>query len=230
MELINFIDGTNSLVIEASIKLAVSEAPAMIGTVIGADSPLLPLAEAEVEALLRDSLEMVGAYTPQVIEGVMCELNAGVIAAIDTSTDEPELVGFIQYKPRALTNGVATIGYAAVSSVHRGKGIFKQMLDLLKTDYPVLGLDCPLELVPMYESLGFKVDNAQGAHVGMSNGSLTGKNWMRGQDFLDAHPAYLRAKEAIRTALGKNTKAAYAKRDYDTQARIAEINALLAAQ
>lgn len=227
MEIIHFTDGINPLVLEASIKLAVSEAPTMIGRVIGSDSPLLPLAEAEVEILLRDAMCMVGAGARQQIQGVWCELRVGVIAAIYDKSEEPRLAGFIQYKPRLLTEGVATIGYAAVAKEHRGQGLFKQMLNELKSTYPVLGLDCPLELVPMYEGMGFRADNIQGAHVGMSTAPLGGVTWMHGQDFLDNHKIFQRAKDEVRRKLGKATRDAYAKRDVDTRKRVEEIKALL---
>ncbi|POZ99628.1 N-acetyltransferase, partial [Pseudomonas sp. MWU12-2312b] len=44
---------------------------------------------------------------------------------------------------------------------------------------------------------------------------------------LDAQLSYKRAKEEIRTKLGKGTRDAYAKRDADTRKRIAEIHTML---
>jgi GNAT superfamily N-acetyltransferase len=152
MEIMHFTDGINPRVLEESLRLAISEAPAMVGQHIDSHSPLLALAEAEVGILLGGSLRMVGAGARQVFNGVMCDLKVGVIAAIDDEAEVPRLAGFIQYKPRLLTQGVATIGYAAVVEEHRGKGVFKQMLDELKSRYPVIGLDCPLELVPLREA------------------------------------------------------------------------------
>jgi len=227
MEIMHFTDGINPLVMEESIKLAVSEAPAMIAHLIDGDSPLLPLAQAEVEALLRDSMMMVGAGAQQPFNGVLVDLQVGVIAAVDDEAETPCLAGFIQYKPRLLVDGTATIGFAAVAPAYRGRGVFTNMLNKLKSQYPVLGLDCPLELVPMYERLGFRPVNAQGAHVGMETASLGGKTWGRGQDFLDSHPLYQQAKELIRTRLGKATRDAYAKRDTDTRKRVSEIEAFL---
>lgn len=227
MEIIHFTNGINPLVMDKSVNLAVAEAPAMVAYVVDADSPLLPLAQAEVAALLHDAMTMVGAGVRQRVEGLLCELKVGVIAAIDDEQDEPRFAGFIQYKPRLLAEGVATIGYAAVEKSYRGQGVFRLMLNELKRVYPVLGLDCPLELVPMYERLGFHPTNVQGAHVGMSTGTMTGKSWGHGQEFLDQHPSYIRAKEAIRDKLGKATRDAYAKRDADTRKRVEEIKTLL---
>ncbi|WPN53749.1 GNAT family N-acetyltransferase [Pseudomonas sp. P9_2] len=230
MEILHFTNGINPLVMEQSIELAVSEAPAMVSQHIHGDSPLLLLAETEVRILLGESLRMVGAGVVQQMDGQICELKVGIVAAIDDEAEKPRLAGFIQYKPRLMTTGVASIGYAAVAKEHRNKGLFTQMLNELKSQYSVLTLDCPLELVPMYERLGFQADNAQGAHVGMSSGPMTGKNWMHDQEYLDEQPSYKRAKEEIRTLLGKRTRDAYAKREADTQTRIDEIHAMLAAR
>lgn len=227
MEVIVFENGISPLVMEASIALAVSEAPAMVPYVIDAESPLLPLAQAEVGILLGDSMRMVGAGVRQRVNGVVCDLRVGVIAAVDDSAAEPRLAGFIQYKPRLLVDGVATIGYAAVAKDYRGQGVFTRMLDELKSRYPVLGLDCPLELVPFYEGLGFQMSSVQGAHVGMCTAPLPGKSWGQGQEALDGNKDYQRAKELIRNNLGKAARDAYAKRDADTRQRVNEINALL---
>lgn len=230
MEIMHFTDGINPRVLEESLRLAISEAPAMVGQHIDSESPLLPLAEAEVEVMLGDSLRMVGAGARQQFKGVMCDLKVGVIAAVDDEADEPRLAGFIQYKPRLLTDGVATIGYAAVAKEYRGQGVFTRMLEELRSKYPVMGLDCPLELVPMYEKLGFKADNVQHAHVGMSTAPLTGINWMQDQEYLENQKPYQKAKAAIRDKLGKRTADAYSKRDSDTRKRVEEIKVMLAAR
>lgn len=228
MEIMHFTNGINPRVLEESLKLAMSEAPAMVGQHIDRESPLLPLAEAEVGILLGGSLRMVGAGARQEFNGVMCELKVGVIAAIDDEAEVPRLAGFIQYKPRLLTEGVASIGYAAVSEQYRGQGVFKQMLEELKSKYTVISLDCPLELVPFYEKLGFHADTIQHAHVGMSNGPLSGITWMQDQEYLENQKPYQRAKAAVRDKLGKRTAEAYAKRDADTRKRVEEIKTMLA--
>jgi len=228
MEIMHFTDGINPRVLEESLKLAISEAPAMVGQHIDSESPLLPLAEAEVGILLGGSLRMVGAGARQEFNGVMCDLKVGVIAAIDDEAEVPRLAGFIQYKPRLLTEGVASIGYAAVVEQYRGQGVFKQMLEELKSKYTVISLDCPLELVPFYEKLGFHADNIQHAHVGMSNGPLSGITWMQDQEYLENQKPYQQAKAAVRDKLGKRTAEAYAKRDADTRKRVGEIKDLLA--
>lgn len=228
MEIIICNEGIIPELNRACIALAVSEAPSMVHQVIGFDSPILPLAQAEVEIILGDSLLAIGAGGREEFEGVWCDLEAGVVAAIDTDGPMRRFAGFIQYKRRLLADGTATIGYAAVSKDYRGQGVFKLMLDELKRLYPVLGLDCPLELVPMYERLGFKVSTAMATHVGMCTAPLTGMSWTRGQDFLVGDYRYQEAKREIQTALGSATALAYAKCAADTQKRALEVKALLA--
>lgn len=228
MEILHHTDGTNERVIRACVELAVSEAPSMVGHHIAFDSPLLPLAEVEVQILLTEYLQVIGQLVMQEFDGQLVELRAGVIVAVDTTTEEPCLAGFIQYKPRFLVNGVATIGYAAVAKEYRGKGVFAQLMGELRDVYPVLGLDCPLELVPMYEKMGFTADIAQNAHVGMSLGKLEGQHWTLDQEYLEGHKLYQKVKEQLRDKLGKGTRDAYAKRDRDTQERVKEVKALLA--
>lgn len=200
----------------------------MVGHHIDSNSPLLPLAEAEVEVLLGRALRMIGTREVGYFNGKLCELKVGLIAAIDDELEEPKFAGFIQYKPRLFVEGMATIGYAAVVKNYRGQGLFARMLDELKKKYPVLGLDCPLELVPMYEKLGFKVANIQGVHVGMNLGVLGGMIWGQDQESLEKEKIYQHAKEAVRDKLGKNTRNAYSQRDADTQRRQGEVMALLA--
>jgi GNAT superfamily N-acetyltransferase len=227
MEIMHYTDGINPKAMEECIKLAVAEAPAMVHQQIDNESPLLELAEAEVEILLGDSLRMVGSGATQRLEGRIVELKVGLIVAIDDEAETPQLAGFIQYKPRLLVDGMASIGYAAVATSYRGQGVFKMMMNELKGSYPILGLDCPLELVPLYQKLGFKVDNAQGCHVGMTLGELGGKNWQQDDLYLESQKLFQRAKESVRTKLGKNTASAYAKRDADTRNRTQEVRALL---
>lgn len=228
MEFLHQTEGTNPRVISECVRLAVSEAPAMVGQHITFDSPLLPLAQAEVEILLAMKLKMIGAGAREVFDRQLVELKVGVIVAIDDEPEEPVLAGFLQYTPRLLTQGVATIGYAAVHPDYRGKGLFIQLLDILKQSYPIIGLDCPLEVAPIYEKLGFKPDNVQGAHVGMSLGAISGKTWMYTQEDLDNEKLYQQAKEKVRDRLGKEARAAYAKRDADTARRAEEVKAYIA--
>jgi len=104
------------------------------------------------------------------------------------------------------------------------------MLGALRSKYPVLGLDCPLELVGMYEGLGFIPNNVQGAHVGMSTGPITGQSWGIEQSDLEADPKYRYVKANVERMLGAGLQEEYAKRDRATQERAAEVKAMLASR
>lgn len=62
----------------------------------------------------------------------------------------------------------------------------------------------------------------------MSNGPLSGINWMQDQEYLENQKPYQLAKAAIRDKLGKRTAEAYAKREADTSKRVEEIKVMLA--
>lgn len=226
------LNGTyNHRVLESSIELAVSEAPAMVIQHITRESPLLPLAEAEVEFIIRHSVQYGCSGLRQKFNGVMCDVKTGFVVALEKPQDgSTEMAGFIQYKPRLLASGIATIGYAAVAPEFRRKGVLRQMLETLRTAYPILGLDCPLELVPMYEGMGFKPNNVQGAHVGMSTGTITGQSWGIDQSDLENDPKYMYVKANVERMLGARLPAEYAKRDQDTQQRAAEVRTMLASR
>ncbi len=228
MEILHFVDGINPLVMEESIKLAVEEAHMMVGYHIESDSPLMPLARAEVEILLTDSLSLVGAGLRQKMSGEWTELKVGLIAALDDEGEMPRLAGFIQYKPRLMVSDAASIGYAAVAKDYRGQGVFTRLLAELKNTYPILGLDCPLELVEMYEKLGFRVSTRQNAHVGMRNAHLAGKTWMPEQAHLEDHEVYRHTEKHLCDSLGSQYEAVYAAHQAANKRRMGEIDALLA--
>jgi GNAT superfamily N-acetyltransferase len=229
MEIIHFKkEGVPDILARGFIALAVAEAPAMVHRVIGYDSPLLGIAQAEVEALLEDKLLSVGAGITYHIDGVLHPLDVGVVAALDNDGGRHYIAGFIQYQGRLLAKGNAVIGYAVVAKPYRGRGIFTQMLNELKVEYPALCLDCPLELVPMYEGLGFKVTSQVDAHVGMANLPISGHHLTREKNFLDASPTYQMAMHKIDANLGAGVAAAYAKVVVDTCERVSEVKALVA--
>lgn len=211
------------------VSLAVSEAPALVVDYIDCDSPLLKLAETEVAFLVSDLLSNMTHAECKVIGGRVCEFKSGLVVAMDDSTEPPKLAGFILYKLPLFVTDEASISYAAVSSAYRGQGVFKQMLNVLQSDYPLIGLDCGLELVPMYEMLGFQVRASQGTHVGMTNGEMKGQNWGAGPEKLHNCPQYQQARKEIKSTLGiKANGRAYAKRDSGTRKKVKEVQAFLA--
>jgi len=199
------------------LQLARLHVPTFVGSAIGADSPLLPLAEAEVHELLGDTLASIDNPQPiETDEGSFWSA-AGVIIAFDETKENGVFAGFIQYKARVPISDSASIGYAAVCKDYEGQGVFTEMLNELRSIYPALGLDCTMSLVPMYEKMGFCVTGQQGVHVAMRTAPLSGKSWMREQEYLDQTKSVIEAKKQIRERLGKKVREAYVKRDSDTR-------------
>jgi len=216
VKIINLIEDVPYQVKGCILQLARAHAPKFVGAAIGADSPLLALAEAEVHELLGDAL--VSIDHPQTIQIGTREFltAAGVIIAIDETKNDGVFAGFLQYKARLPLSDSASIGYAAVSDSYTGLGVFKSMLNELRSKYPALGLDCTMDLVPMYEKLGFYVSCQQGVHVAMCTAPLSGKSWLREQQYLEQTKAVKEAKQRIQEALGNKTRDTYARRDSDT--------------
>jgi ribosomal protein S18 acetylase RimI-like enzyme len=205
------------------LQLARAYAPKLVGSAIGSESPLLALAEAEVHELLVDILVSIDHPQPVQIEAMQFWTAAGVIVAIDETTDDGVFAGFLQYKARLPHCDSASIGYAAVSDNYKGQGVFKSMLNELRSIYPALGLDCTMDLVPMYEKLGFQVSGQQGVHVAMVTAPLSGKHWARDQQYLDRTNAVQAARQWIEESLGDKATEAYARCESDTTLLIEQV-------
>ncbi|MBX6653746.1 GNAT family N-acetyltransferase [Pseudomonas aeruginosa] len=223
MKYLRLTDGIDITLMRSILELAQANVPELAWYPIGEDSPLRGLALAEITEQLGDSLQYVGnpidiPVSPSKVYRGFVE----VIVALDDTNDD-RLAGFIQYKPRLPVGNSCSIGYLTVDAEYRGRGVLRGMMELLTQHYPAVGLDCALQLVGLYENLGFKVGKAQGCHVAMETLPLTGSNWNMGEDILNARPSIQRAKEAIRDKLGKNTRQAYEKRDADMRAATAEV-------
>lgn len=216
MKIYNLVEEVPYQIKGCILQLARTHAPTFAQSAIGSDSPLLSLAEAEVHETLGEVLVSIDHPQPVQIGTEQYLSAAGVIVAIDETVDDGVFVGFLQYKARLPLSDSATIGYAAVSESYKGRGVFKIMLNELRNTYPALGLDCTMDLVPMYEKLGFYVSGQQGVHVAMCTAPLSGKSWTRGQKYLDQTKAVKDARRGIRDSLGNKARNAYAKRDADT--------------
>jgi GNAT superfamily N-acetyltransferase len=213
------------------LQLARANALKMVQHSMPADSPIIGLAEAEVHALLCDTLFNIDSPPAIEVDGVVHRGVVGVLVAVDESSAEPVVAGFIQYKARLPLCGAASIGYAAVADDYRGQGLFRALVEMLKGLYPALGLDCTIDLVDLYEKLDFKVTGAQGAHVAMGNaGKLPGMSWGREPEFLAAASAVIAAKKEIADRLGEGAVFAYATVDADTKRARADVKAFVAAK
>lgn len=208
------------------LQLARNNASKLSRFPVDANSPLIGIAEAEVHEKLGSALAFV--ETPPLLDlgGEHIRGVSEVIIAVDETVGDGRLAGFLQYKPRLPLCDSASIGYAAVPEAYRRQGILRMMMAELLKHYPAVGLDCDLDLVPLYERLGFYVVGPEGFHVAMQTAPLSGKNWTMTLDELSSRESVVRAKNEVWERLGNvKAKAAFRQRtemEKAAEARVAE--------
>ncbi|HCL3359716.1 TPA: GNAT family N-acetyltransferase, partial [Pseudomonas aeruginosa] len=121
------------------------------------NDPFEELAKAEVCARLQADFYLIA--NPMPVNGVLSRGEA--IFVLDESFDPARVVGFATYKPRFPTFTSASICYIAVAKSHRRQGVMRLIMSKLLEHYPVVALDCPIELVPLYKKFGFYVSGSQ---------------------------------------------------------------------
>jgi ribosomal protein S18 acetylase RimI-like enzyme len=101
--------------------------------------------------------------------GVPGGTNGGLIYAHDQA-DSQRVIGFLLYMPLDGVVGECGINYMAVHHEHRRAGVATKLLSELNSSFRQSTLTCQIELVPMYEKLGYKVIGSRDSHVSMTNG------------------------------------------------------------
>lgn len=128
---------------------------------VGPSSPLYGIYQAILETELGTYMASIGR--PGVPQG-------GLIIAIDDDTPN-QVLGFLIYMPLTGTADSCGVNYTAVRKSHRGSGLMRKMFDELLARYPNVSLCCQIDLVPMYEHLGFRVEGNHSEHISMNNGT-----------------------------------------------------------
>lgn len=166
-----------SHILSAVLQLAESEGCSLSAFTIREDSKIAALAKMKVRQRLKDDLRQF--LTPIGLDSDAASAESGLLVAFDDTNAKAEtVVGFIDFRPRPDNETTAYIGAIVVLPAHRGKGVMKAMLAILEEQYPELALDCSLNMVAVYERLGFFPVEPLGAHVVMSNGVAGEKPWM----------------------------------------------------
>lgn len=226
MQIYRLTRGVPYQVIGNILQLARANASNLSRFPVEADSPLIGIAEAEVHEKLGSALVFVENPPLLDLGGEHIRGVSEVIIAVDETVDNGRLAGFLQYKPRLPVCDSVSIGYAAVAEAYRRQGVLRQMMAEMLKHYPAAGLDCDLELVPLYERLGFYVVGKEGFHVAMENAPLSGKNWAMTLDELSSRESVIRAKDEVWKRLGNvKAKAAFRERtemEKAAEARVAE--------
>lgn len=165
-----------SHILDTVLQLAENEGCSLSAFTISEDSKIASITKIKVRQRLKDDLRPF--LTPIGLGSGALSAEAGLLVAFDDANANAEtVVGFIDFRPRPNTETTAYIGAIVVSPAHRNKGVMKAMVAILEDRYPELALDCSLNMVAIYEHLGFFPIEPLGAHVVMSNGVAAGKPW-----------------------------------------------------
>lgn len=188
---------------KAATKIAIDNAVDLSAFHMVENDPFATFAQAEVTTRLKFDFDLL--ETPHSEGGIATKGEA--IFVLDDTVSPPQLMGFASYKPRAPAYTFATIVYIAVDQKYRGKGVFRAIMNEILKHYQAAAIDCPINLVPLYEKFGFGVEESFGSHVLMQTGPLNGKIVHLGSEELMAMPAFRSAKQLISARLGTNYSA-----------------------
>ena len=143
--------------IEPIVKLAKANHIALAGQAIRKNGPICSLTKTilgmEVRAYLEENLyQHNGVHTETIL----------------AKDSDGSIVGF------AITiyaaSGHCGMSYSAVAQSHRRQGIFRMLIDDIKSRFTSIVLTCHLHTVPVYERLGFKIDGQKDAQIQMGWG------------------------------------------------------------
>ncbi len=146
--------------IQQVMSLAAQNTPEMHTVQPDPDNPIYPLVELTMVMEIHVYMDLMG---PSDIR------NAGLIIAMSTAAPG-QVLGFLQYASATNMESACAITYLAVDANHRMQGIARAMMDELMKRHPHAALTCPVQTVPVYESLGFTVLDAKDTQVVMTSG------------------------------------------------------------
>ncbi|WP_238396959.1 GNAT family N-acetyltransferase [Pseudomonas putida] len=186
---------------QGALKIAAECAKDLTVFALVENDPFEALAREEVCARLRSDFYLIA--NPMNANGAMSRGEA--IFVLDESQEPVQVVGFATYKPRFPAFTSASISYIAVAESHRGNGVMRMMMNELLEHHPVVALDCPIELEPLYKKFGFYVSGSQGSHIVMETGPVNGQVFSMDTADLMEEPPVRAAKQAISKALGSGS-------------------------
>ncbi|MBI6727317.1 GNAT family N-acetyltransferase [Pseudomonas viridiflava] len=226
MKVVRLSGGIAAWLEQGAINIAYESAKQLSAFSMVEDDPFEPLAQAEVCTRLRSDFYLIGN-----------PMNAGAVKSrgeaifvIDESLNPPLVVGFATYKPRFPEFTSASIGYIAVLENYRGQGIMRLIMDEMLEHHPILALDCPIELVPLYEKFGFYVSGSQGGHIVMETGPITGQIFSFDTEDLMKEPPLRAAKQKISKALGSQSDAGYRNFNRHNELAVSKAEAFVASK
>lgn len=151
--------------IESIAKLAMDNYIELTAHPLKTRSPVSDLAKTVMGIEVRGYLAEAASQSPR--------LNAGVVVA---KNPDNEVVGFALFI-RA-DGSCCGLSYCAVANQYRGQGIFRRLVDDIKSRFTTIGLTCHLNTVPVYEKLGFAIYWRKDNQIEMSWGPYDASTYM----------------------------------------------------
>lgn len=169
--------------VEPIVKLAVANYVDLISVAVRKDGPISSLSKTIIGIEIRTYLEEILSPSPRI--------PLEILLAKDGHN---EIIGFaIHIKAQEEHCGLS---YCAVAQSHRNQGIFRAMIDDIKSRFTSIGLTCHLGSVPLYERLGFTVYGQDDAQIEMGWGAYNPDTQMFHFGF-DQHVDVIAVKETF---------------------------------
>ena len=124
---------------------------------------LWPVYSFALKAELGIYMDRMGSASPA---------HTGLIAAEDPALPG-KVAGFILHMPVVGAPDASGLAYIAVDATYRRRGVARQMIDQLLSEYPHVELSCPVDKVAIYEKLGFKVIGVRDNQVRLNTRDYT---------------------------------------------------------
>lgn len=226
MKVVRLSKGISAELQQGAINIAFESAKELSAFSMVEDDPFEPLAQAEVCTRLRTDFNLI--ENPMNANGVMSRGEA--IFVLDESYTPALVVGFATYKPRFPAFTSASIGYIAVLENYRGKGIMRLIMNEMLEHHPVMALDCPIELVPLYEKFGFYVSGSQGGHIAMETAPVNGYMFSFDNEDLMKEPPLRAATQKISKTLGSKADAGYRNFNRHNELAVSKAEAFVASK
>ncbi|WP_395185336.1 hypothetical protein PAE975_6119 (plasmid) [Pseudomonas aeruginosa] len=124
---------------------------------------LWPLYSFALKAELEIYMDRMGSANPS---------TTGLVVAEDPARPG-KVAGFILHMPVVGAPDASGLAYIAVDAAYRRRGVARQMIEQLLSEYPHVELSCPVDKVAIYERLGFKVIGVRDNQVRLNTRDYT---------------------------------------------------------
>lgn len=147
-------------------------------------------------------------------ERIRVELLLSSVGAVDenrkylilaVSPETGEFLGFAICSPNLVQPDSASITMIAVKEPFRSKGVFREIMKFIQSNFSHISLTCKPELVPLYKKFGFNISGVFQANICMSRGNERGLGKLISVDdeYVMSHPSVIKAYQKLVAKIGK---------------------------